>query len=217
MGQTQFMPSSFMEHAVDFDRDGHKNIWTSIPDAIGSTASYLSHFGWQRGMPWGFEVVLPEGFRIKPQDQSAMSPFAGWQAHGVRRADGRPMPRSGEGMLYLPAGLRGPAFLVTPNFSVIKSYNTSSSYALAVALLSDRIAGGGGLAGSWPRGDKVLNTAQAKELQRHLRRLGHDAGEIDGRLGEKARNAIISWQVRNGLEPEGYATLALLERMRNAR
>lgn len=217
MGQTQFMPSSFMEHAVDFDGDGHKNIWTSVPDALGSTASYLAHNGWQRGLPWGFEVLLPRNFRLGPQDQSLYSPFAGWQAHGLRRADGRPLPRAGEAMLYLPAGMRGPAFLVTRNFQVIKSYNTSSSYALAVALLSDRIAGGSGLVGAWPRKDKMLDTAEAKELQRHLRRLGHDAGEIDGRLGEKARNAIIAWQVRNGMQPEGYATRPLLERMRGAR
>ncbi|HEY8580951.1 MAG TPA: lytic murein transglycosylase, partial [Beijerinckiaceae bacterium] len=161
MGHTQFMPSSFMKFAVDHDGDGHRNIWKSIPDALASTANYLVQHGWVRGMTWGYEVVLPKGFDVSPHEPQTARPFAQWASLGLRRADGQAMPTGGEGALLLPAGVHGPAFLVTSNFRVIRAYNNSAAYMLAVALLSDRIAGAGPLAAAWPRHHKPLTTAQA--------------------------------------------------------
>ncbi len=149
MGQTQFMPSSFKSYAVDFDRDGHRDIWTSVPDAIGSTANYLHKHHWIAGETWGYEVLLPTG-SSHDAPQNRYLGFAAWADRGLRRADGGAMPREGKAALLLPSGANGPAFLVTPNFKVIKSYNNSTAYALGVALLSDRIAGWGPLKGQWP-------------------------------------------------------------------
>ena len=146
MGQTQFMPSSFKRYAVDFDGDGHKDIWRNVPDALGSTAAYLARHGWHPGESWGYEVLL----RSPGESEGAAKPFAAWAARGIVRADGGAMPRTGEAALLRPAGPDGPAFLVTHNFKVIKSYNNSTSYALAVALLGDRIAGWGPLKTPWP-------------------------------------------------------------------
>jgi lytic murein transglycosylase len=147
MGQTQFMPSSFNTYAVDFDGDGRRDIWTSVPDAIGSTANYLRKHGWLAGETWGYEVLLPPGTEVETERQTG---FAAWADRGLRRADGGEMPREGRAALLRPAGPTGPAFLVTPNYKVIKSYNNSTAYALGVSLLSDRIAGWGPLKGQWP-------------------------------------------------------------------
>ncbi len=213
MGQTQFMPSSFMKFAVDADGDGHKNIWTSIPDAMASTANYLRQHGWTPGLPWGFEVALPEGFDWRFRTGT----FAQWRNAGVSRADGAAMPRSGEASLFLPAGARGPAFLVTSNFAVIKRYNSSDAYALGVGHLGDRIFGGAAIAARWPVGEKQLDKGQRLEVQRHLNRLGFDVGEPDGKLGSKTREAVRSFQEQRGLLPDGYPTVALLEALRAVR
>ena len=217
MGHTQFMPSSFMKWAADYNGDAHKDIWNNIPDALASTANYLTQHGWQRGLPWGYEVVLPQRFDISPHDPQNMRRFSEWTRMGVRRADGGALPSGGEAGLLFPAGARGPAFLVTANYRVIRSYNMSQAYMLAVALLSSRIAGGGPMAASWPTGDKPLSTTQAKEIQRNLQRLGFNVGEIDGRIGEQVQTAIRAYQRREGMVADGYATLALLERMRTRR
>ena len=217
MGQTQFMPSSFMDYAVDYDGDGRRDIWTSVPDAIGSTANYLKKHGWISGQSWGYEVILPEGFALTAADQARNADFSAFSQRGVRRADGGALPSSGEAALMLPAGLSGPAFLITPNFKVIKTYNNSTSYALGVALLGARAGGGGGLRTPWPRSAKILNLAQAKDLQRRLKRLGYDIGDIDGKLGDKARYALSAWQAKAGQTPDGFATPAVLEGMRKAR
>ncbi len=145
MGQTQFMPSAFKRYAVDFDRDGRADIWGNVPDALGSTANYLHKHGWVAGLPWGYEVLPP---RAVTGDGRTLRPFTAYA--GFQRADGGPLPDEGEAALLTPAGPDGPCFLVTRNFRVIKSYNNSTAYALGVALLGDRIAGGGPLKGSWP-------------------------------------------------------------------
>ena len=147
MGQTQFMPSAFKRYAVDFSNHGRRDIWRDVPDALGSTANYLHRHGWVAGESWGFEVVAPSP---TTGDGKAMRPFDSWAEAGFRRADGSPLPRSGEAALLTPAGAGGPVFLVTRNFRVIKSYNNSNAYALGVALLGDRIAGAGPLRASWP-------------------------------------------------------------------
>ena len=217
MGQTQFMPSSFRDYAVDFDGDGKRNIWTSIPDAIGSTANYLKKHGWLTGQSWGYEVTLPDGFSPAGGDQSGYAAFSSWAQRGVKRADGEALPRSGEAALLLPAGLGGPAFLVTANFKVIKTYNNSTSYALAVALLGDRIGGDGPVRKAWPRATKPLPPKLAKELQQRLKSAGYEIGDVDGKLGDKARDAISAWQAKAGLPADGFPTMAVLERMRKAR
>jgi membrane-bound lytic murein transglycosylase B len=214
MGQTQFMPSSFQQFAVDFDGDGRRDIWTSAPDAIGSTANYLAKHGWITGEPWGFEVTLPEGFDLREADSSHYAPFSAFAERGVQRADGKKLPQSGEAELLITAGLKGPIFLVTPNFKVIKSYNNSTSYALGVALLGDRARGGGALQAAWPVHDRQLNAAQMREVQTRLKKMGYDVGEVDGKIGESVRAALRAYQQKTGQVSDGYPTLALLLKMR---
>ena len=214
MGQTQFMPSSFRDYAVDFNGDGKRDIWGSVPDALGSTAKYLKQHGWVAGQPWGCEADLPEGFQPSAAEQYRYQPVSAWAARGVACVGARSIPASGEATLFLPSGLRGPVLLVTPNFKVIKSYNNSTSYALAVALIGEGIAGHGGLRAAWPRGDRQLSPGQSRDMQRLLKRLGYDVGEVDGKLGEKARDALRDWQGKHGLPADGYPTPRLLEKLR---
>ncbi len=217
MGQTQFMPSSFLAYAVDFEGHGRRDIWTSAPDAIGSTANYLAGKGWTRDLPWGFEVTLPPGFALSDADSARAAPFAAFAARGVLRADGKPFPAAGEGRLLIPAGLKGPIFLVTGNFEVIKSYNSSTAYALAVALLRDAIRGGTGLVAPWPRSDVALKPDEVRTLQLKLKDMGYDPGDIDGMVGEALRGAVRKYQQRNGLPPDGYADADLLKRIETNR
>jgi membrane-bound lytic murein transglycosylase B len=214
MGQTQFMPSSFNEYAVDFEGHGRRDIWNSAPDAIGSTANYLAKHGWIAGAPWGFEVRLPQGFKLTDADSSHLAPFASFAERGVARADGGDLPRSGEAQLLIPAGLGGPIFLVTANFKTIKTYNNSTAYALGVALLGDAIMRRGALQAHWPIHDKSLSEREVRDLQTRLRKLGYDVGEIDGRIGEALRAALRAYQEAIGAPPDGYPTLALLKKMR---
>ena len=214
MGQTQFMPSSFNEYAVDFEGHGRRDIWNSAPDAIGSTANYLAKHGWIAGAPWGFEARLPAGFKLTDADSSRLAPFASFAERGVVRADGAALPRSGEAQLLIPAGLDGPIFLVTANFKTIKSYNNSTAYALGVALLGDAIMGRGGLRARWPVHDATLGQREIRELQTRLRKLGYDVGDVDGRAGEALRAALRAYQESIGAPPDGYPTLALLRKMR---
>lgn len=212
MGQTQFMPSSFMKYAVDHDGDGVRDLWANIPDALASTANYLASFGWQPGVPWGVEVNVPPGFNLASVE--GMQDFSSWSAAGFTRVNGAALPRNGKAMLWYPAGIRGPAFLVTENYRIIKRYNSSDAYALAVAHLGDRLAGGSGFRSAWPRDDKRLSPAEVKELQRRLIALGHPLGKVDGRIGEISREAIRRQQIRHGLPADGYPTLALLQKLR---
>ena len=210
MGQTQFMPSSFQKFAVDFDGDGKKDIWTNVPDALASTANYLKLNGWQAGLPWGFEVVIPHGFDYHVNHAS----FDEWSRQGVRTADGKAMPRSGEANLFFPAGADGPAFLVTNNYDVIKRYNNSDAYALGVAMLGDRLYGSRPLHASWPVEDPILGLQQRIELQQALTALGYDVGEPNGRIGSRTREAIRDFQDKRGLRPDGYAGRRVLEALR---
>jgi lytic murein transglycosylase len=206
MGQTQFMPSSFLDYAVDFDGRGRRDIWNDPADAIGSTAHYLAKHGWKPGLPWGFEVRLPPGFKLAALDFSTPAEFARFVARGVERADGAAMPSSGEAKILIPAGVKGPIFLVTSNFAVIRSYNNSVSYALGVALLGDAIMGGKGLRANWPIRDRPLTSAQTRDLQTCLKSLGYEIGEIDGRVGERLEAAVREYEDARGLIPDGYVT-----------
>jgi membrane-bound lytic murein transglycosylase B len=217
MGQTQFMPSSYLAYAVAFERHSQRDIWASEADAIGSTANYLAKHGWKAGLPWGFEVRLPPKFALKAADSSSPAPFSSFAARGVKRADGSPLPEQGFGRLMMPAGLDGPVFLITSNFDVLKSYNNSTAYALAVGLLGDAVKGGPGLVAQWPTHDRVLNPTQIQTLQAKLKTMGYDVGELDGKIGDVMRSAVRAYQERNGLAPDGYANLALFRRVTASR
>lgn len=215
MGHTQFMPSSFMRYAVDYNGDGKKDIWNSVPDALGSTANYLHSFGWRPGETWGYEVKLPAGFDFARARQLDKAPLSQWQALGIERVSGRAFPRASDiGRLYLPAGAAGPAFLLLPNFDVIKRYNNSDSYALAVGHLADRILGGGGFAASWPAGDYALSKDQRAQVQTLLARAGYDVGTPDGVIGPRTRAAVIAYQASKGLVPDGHVSGRLLDRLK---
>jgi len=210
MGQTQFMPSSFMAWAVDQDGDGRKNIWSSIPDIMGSTAHFLQGHGWIRGLPWGVEVSLPPRYAYKLMQGD----FTAFSKAGVKRADGRPLPAHGQARLFFPANAQGPVFLVTANFDVIRQYNASDSYALAVAHLGERIRGGKPFVGSWPTNEPQLDQEGRIELQKRLAAKGYDVGEPDGRIGSKTRAAIRQEQLNRGHIPDGWPSPTFLQTLR---
>jgi membrane-bound lytic murein transglycosylase B len=215
MGHTQFMPSSFMRYAVDYNGDGRKDIWNSVQDALGSTANYLNNFDWRPGETWGYEVKLPAGFDFATARSMERAPLSRWAAMGITRVSGRDFPRpSDQGRLYMPAGANGPAFLLLPNFDVIKRYNNSDSYALAVGHLADRILGGGSFVTPWPSGDYALSRAQRGEVQALLSRAGFDAGPADGVIGPQTRAAVIAWQMRMGLPADGRISGRLLDALK---
>lgn len=166
MGQTQFMPSSYVTFAVDFDGDGRKDIWDSLPDAMASTASYLKKNGWRSGETWGYEIRLPGDFDFDGQMSSKSRTIKEWRSLGIARVEGKAFPRpSDKARLYLPMGKNGPAFLLLRNFKVIKRYNNSDSYALAVGHLADRVAGGDPFTRAWPE-ESSLSGAVPIGLQR---------------------------------------------------
>jgi len=215
MGNTQFLPTVFLSYAVDADGDGRRDIWGSIPDVMASTANYMVYLGWQRGQPWGVEVTLPPGFDYSVAELTTKLPVAQWAAMGVRPVSGRTLPALGDASVITPAGARGPAFLVGPNFGVIMKYNASTSYALAVGHLSDRLAGGGPIAGAWPRDEQPLSRNEVIELQTLLEAKGFSTGGApDGLLGPATRKAIRGWQVSKGQIPDGFATTSLLQAVR---
>ncbi len=213
MGHTQFMPSSYMKYAVDQTGDGHADIWTSTSDAIASTANYLKSFGWVPGLPWGIEVVVPEGFDHNLYRAS----FSSFRSTGLRRADGGALPSSGEARLFYPAGHTGPALLLTANFDVIKKYNSSDAYALAVGHLGDRIVGRAALQGEWPVKAPRLDKNGVTDVQRRLKTLGLYTQDADGRIGTGTRDAVRQYQLRVGMLADGWPTPALLTRMKAPR
>lgn len=216
MGHTQFMPSSYTAHAVDFDGDGRRDIWGSVPDALASTANYLRTHGWRVGEPWGIEVVVPAGFDHALTRPSVVKTTAEWQALGVAALGGRPLPEGpARFSLLLPAGANGPALLTGGNFQAILKYNNAVSYALAVGHLADRIAGGPPLAASWPVNDPPLERTGREDLQRQLQRVGLDPGPLDGVIGSATRRAVREYQVKHGLTEDGWAGRLLLERLKS--
>ncbi|HEY4922434.1 MAG TPA: lytic murein transglycosylase [Xanthobacteraceae bacterium] len=209
MGQPQFMPSSFYAYAVDFTGDGRRDIWTSVPDVLASIANYLARSGWQRGLPWGYEVALPRNFDYR----RARGPFADWTQRGVRRTDGGALPREGDGFLLFPSGAAGPAFLVTTNFNVIKTYNNSDVYALGVGHLADRMHGGAPFRAAWPKDDPQLSRDARTALQHKLASLGYAVHDFAGRLDFDQRDAIRELQAGFGMVPDGQPTSALMRRL----
>lgn len=214
MGHTQFIPTTYNVHAVDFNGDGRRDIWNTIGDALGSAGNYLAASGWRTGADWGQEVRLPDGFDYALADRAVRKPMRAWSDLGIRGVDGSALAGSDEATLILPAGYRGPAFLVQQNFRTVLRYNNSTSYSLAVNLLADRFRGAGQIQASWPTDDRPLGRSERQELQRLLTRKGYDTGGVDGIIGGNTRAALRAWQVAQGLPADGYPTAALLARLR---
>jgi lytic murein transglycosylase len=214
-GPTQFMPTAFKRYAVDFDRDGRRDVVDSVPDLIASTANNLKKDGWVTGSTWGYEVVVPKGFNYMLADRRRQHTIAEWEGQGIRRPGNKPFPHPQEkAYLLVPAGHEGPSFLMLQNFSVIMKYNPAEAYALAIGHLADRFRGGEAFSQPWPRHEPVLSRDERRELQELLNRKGFDTGEPNGRLGAKARAAVRDYQASVGLIPDGFASATILARLR---
>jgi membrane-bound lytic murein transglycosylase B len=210
-GQTQFTPTTFLKYAADGDGDGVIDLWRSPPDALASAARLLSEQGWVRDQPWGYEVMLPGDFAYEDAELDNLKPVAEWSAHGVKTAIGDLLPASdANAAIYLPAGARGPAFLVFPNFSVILKYNNAASYALAISLLADRMAGKEPVRHAWPRDERALSRSERISFQTDLQKLGFDPGTPDGVLGRRTRAALRQYQKSKSLPADGFPTASLL-------
>jgi lytic murein transglycosylase len=217
MGHTQFIPTSYLEFAVDFTGDGRRDIWSDDPtDALASTAAYLAHWGWKRGQPWGVEVRLPPHFDYLQARRELERLPSEWAALGVRDMSGNPVPDHGPASVLLPAGHTGAAFLIFANFAVIERYNTADAYVIGVGHLADRINGGPAIRGGWPRDDRALTLPERLELQTLLTAAGFDTEKIDGKIGPLTINAVREYQRARALPPDGYASLAILIRLRQA-
>lgn len=218
MGQFQFMPSTFLRYAVDYDKDGRKDIWNDSDDAFASAANFLKSSGWVPNLPWGYEVVVPRDFPWQEAGQEFVQPVSRWQTLGVRLPGGGALPHQDQaGALLLPAGWRGPAFVALNNFYVILRWNNSQFYAISVGHLSDRIAGRGPLHAKPPAGEEErLSRNEIKEMQQRLNLLGYDSGEPDGRVGPKTRAALRAYQQASNLPADAFPTRAIIEALRRA-
>jgi len=217
LGQTQFMPSSIIAYGRDFDRDGKKDLWGNAGDALASAANYLTGYGWKQDQPWAVEAIIPEGFQYANGDGRKLT-VAAWKAMGITPviygSFGSADALSAE--LFLPAGSYGPAFLLFDNFFVIKRYNNADSYALAIGLLADRLAGRPEMTRPWPTEIQMLTQQQARDLQAGLNKLGFSAGSVDGIIGRGTRAALQKFQTSKGLVADGFPTLQMLEQVQIA-
>jgi len=211
-GQTQFLPSTYRRLAVDFDHDGRRDLVHSVPDALASTANFLRKSGWIPGQSWGYEVRLPANYH-GPSGRTRRAPVTAYAKLGITRTDGTPLQGSGRAGLILPAGPKGPAFLVFGNFDALYAYNNAESYALAISHLSDRLKGRPALATPWPTDDPGLSRRQRRELQSLLIARGYDIGDADGRIGPITVAAIKKVQQELGMKPNGRPSSALYKAM----
>lgn len=212
MGHTQFIPTSYLIYAIDADGDGKRDIWHSVPDALATAANLLAKNGWEAGKTWGYEVTAPAG--IAKYVGKAMS-LGEWASLGLVRPNGKPFPRGTDrAVLKMPAGANGPAFLMMKNYTVIKRYNASDSYALAVGQLADEIAGRGVMMQRWPRPANTLDMREKFELQTRMKALGYYKGEVDGNFGSGSKAAITSIQSRLGIPADGEPSRVLLDALR---
>ncbi|TKT77542.1 lytic murein transglycosylase [Aquamicrobium sp. LC103] len=210
MGHTQFIPTSYLAYAVDADGNGRRDIWNSVPDALATAANLLRKNGWQSGRTWGYEVSLPAGRKFPGGSMS----LGKWQSIGVVRARNKPFPSNDNAELKVLDGREGPAFLMTKNFFVLKRYNNSDRYALAVGLLADEIAGHGGLVRDWNRPFTRLSFQETQELQQRLTAHGYYDGKIDGKIGQGSRAAIKAFQARAGIAQDGHPSREVLNVLR---
>ncbi len=216
MGHTQFIPTSYLQYAVDFDGDNRRDLIGSHTDALASAANYLARNGWSNGQSWGQEVVLPSDFAYALSGRHNVQSLSQWSSLGVHLAGGSPLPATDEmASIIAPAGSQGPAFLIHNNFSVIMRYNNSTSYAMAIGHLADRLRGGPAFVGAWPRDARPLNLSQRREVQNLLSIHGYSPGPADGIMGARTRAAVRSFQRRAGVTEDGYVSIALLEQLRN--
>ncbi len=217
LGQPQFMPTSYLKYAVDFDKDGHPDIWNSVPDTLASIANYLKQEGWQRGRDWGFEVSIPANVSCAQEGPDLAKPISAWAATGITRISGKAFPASemkAQGMMLLPAGRNGPEFIVTPNFYVLKEYNNSDLYALFIGNLADRIAyGSGPFQAKWGDVGKMLRS-DVLSMQKALVAKGYDVGNVDGLPGFKTRRSLGDWQAKAGISPTCYPDASLKAKLR---
>ncbi|THH35333.1 lytic murein transglycosylase [Aliishimia ponticola] len=215
MGHTQFMPTSYLEHAVDFTGDGKRDIWGDDPaDALASTAAYLKANGWTKGQPWGVEVRLPPGFDYALADRKIIKSPSDWGVLGIRDETGRQVPDYGPAAILLPAGASGAAFMIFDNFAVLERYNSADAYVIGVGHLGDRILGGPPIQGQWPEGDRALTYDERIELQERLIAAGFDTEKVDGKIGPLTISAVRRWQQATGRLPDGYASLRVLNALR---
>jgi len=223
MGQTQFIPTVFLQYAKDGNGDGKRNLWDTKSDVFASTANYLKEKGWQVDAPCFDEVQLPDGFDYSLADISIEKRVREWADLSVHLADGRALgERRGQdkdapAAILLPGGHKGPAFIAYPNFKAVLAYNNAISYALAICQLSERFRGGRDFRTPWPRGEQpILSRAERVELQTLLAQRGYDVGEPDGVIGKRTREAVRGYQRKVGTPPDGFATIALLESLRQS-
>lgn len=213
MGHTQFLPSVFLQYAVDADGDGRRDIWGSMADVAASTANYVSSSGWNSSEPWAVEVRLPAGFDYARTELSQRQNSSAWASEGVQAINGQPLPAMAGASIMAPAGARGPTFMVGSNFRAILRYNNSTNYALGVGLLSQQLAGNGGIVADWPRELAALSRDQTRALQEALNQRGFSAGTADGVMGPATRAGLRQYQQSQGLVADGYPTVELLQRL----
>ena len=214
-GPTQFMPTAFKRYAVDADGDGRRNVVDDPADLIASTANNLKKDGWQTGQSWGYEVAVPQGFNYMLADRARMMTLAQWEHLGLKRASGQAFPASSEkAYLLAPAGAEGPGFLMLQNFRVIMKYNPAEAYALAIGHFADRLRGGQPFVQAWPRQERELSRAERLELQQLLAQRGFYRGTPDGQFGGETRDALRGFQASIGAPADGFASSAMLDRLR---
>ena len=217
VGLTQFLPSEFYKYAVDFDHDGKRDIWRSVPDALASAARQLAGKGWQRGEAWAYEVRAPQGIDCTQGVPEVTHPIREWLAAGFVPAYGRKLSArelAVEASLLQPEGSYGPSFLTPKNYFVIKDYNFSDLYVLFVGHLSDRIAGGKPFETPWSKAAQ-LKTREVETMQQRLTSLGLYKDKIDGKAGMLTRSALGAYQKQNGLKVDCWPTQAVLDHMRH--
>ena len=218
MGHTQFMPTSFLDHTVDWTGDGRRDIWGDDPrDALASAGAYLKANGWVTGQPWGVEIRIPKSFDFLLANRDIRKLPSEWATLGIVDTVGNAVTDYGAASVLLPAGADGAAFMIFDNFEVLESYNTADAYVIAVGHLADRIRGAGPLEGGWPTQDRALSYGERIELQEQLTSQGFDTQKIDAKIGPLTINAVRGWQVSQGLTPDGYASPGLLQRLRSTR
>jgi membrane-bound lytic murein transglycosylase B len=215
-GATQFMPTAFKRNAVDFDGDGRRDVVDSVGDILASTANKFKKDGWRAGETWGYEVEVPRGFNFALADRSKNMTIGHWEKLGIRRAGGKPFPRTTDtAFLLVPGGAGGPGFLMLPNFRTIMRYNPAEAYALAIGHFADRLRGGPPLVQAWPRDERVLTRAERLELQQLLGQRGFYRGEPDGNFGTGTKEAVRHYQASIGAPADGFASSGLLDRLRS--